>query len=525
VSQYCINIENYPKDFYEPLEVHEPIFVANLWYEPRLYGKYRSHKISKETFTLKIWYFFYEVGRRMYDSGIREFNEATVHSFLVTQKTEPNKPSFHDTYINYGGIETIETVINEIPKDDPNDAYHFNEIQKYESLRKLVDKKMIDISDQGHINKLCSMSLTELQTYMGYTVKNAFSQINSGEVIITSATDGIRETIKEAKKGMRTGLPFFHSPRLNETINGQKNGNMVLLAFSSGVGKSSFITEKSIMSLYEHNIDVLLNPSEDKKFEKALVFVNEEGKKQWQLRLLATVVNKVFKRKIPRKKINKGFDDEIEKMLIEAELWLTQAGKTQNIDFENLIQLVVLKKYKISNVIDQIELFRPRGYDKIYFDTYKPDTSSGQERWLAFSNSAQELHDVIKEENLNCFLLASVQLKIGKEFRYLDLDSLGKSPEISEVAAVVLAGRKVYDDEYEGEKHAIQAFNFELDSNGEWTEVKYTLNPKHQYLILFVPKNREGKEDVQILFRMNLDFNSWEEVAWAKVKYVGRAGA
>jgi len=526
VSQYCINIGDYPKDFYESLEVHEPIFVANLWNEPRLYGKYKSHKISQETFTLKIWYFFYEVGRRMYESGIREFNEATVYSFLVSQKNEPNKPSFHDVYNNYGGIDTIETVKNEISKEESNDAYHFNEMQKYESLRNLVDKRMLDISDQDNVDKLCSMSLTELETYVNHTAKKAFSQINSGEIVVTNLTDGIDETIEELEEGVRVGLPFFHAPKLTDTINGMKTGNLMLVAFSSGVGKSSFVTEKMVLSVFEHNIKVLNDESGELQFEKIAIFVNEEGKKQWQARLLATVVNRVFKKGIPRKEINRGhFSEETKKALKEAAVWLKQAENKKGVAFEELFKIVVLKKYRIESVINQIELLRGLGFQNLAIDTFKPEASGGTDRWLAFSNSAQQLYDTIKEDALNCFTLATVQLKIGKEFRYLDLDVIGKSPEIAEVAAVVAAGRVVYDDEYDDGKHAITAYNLEKNEEGKWKKVKYTLNPDKKYLILFFPKNREGSEDVQILYEMNLDFNSWIEVAWAKVKYVGRAGA
>jgi hypothetical protein len=111
-------------------------------------------------------------------------------------------------------------------------------------------------------------------------------------------------------------------------------------------------------------------------------------------------------------------------------------------------------------------------------------------------------------------------MKIGKEYRYLDLDSIGKSMEIVEVAAVVMAGRLMYDDEFEG-KNKILCYNYEKDFNEKWHKKEYTLNPEKKYLILFLPKNREGSEDEQIVFEVISDLNIWKEVCYAKVKNNG----
>lgn len=512
---FTINTDDYIAQFYEGSEIHESLFVGSIWNTPSLYGRYKAHKITKQTFTKTIWYFYFEIGRRMYENGIRDFNEAATYSFITSQKEETGKKSFFDTYDHFGGYSTIEDLIRECKGKQVNDEYHLSEVQKYESLRNMQTEKIIDVQDSEYIDKVITMSLKELQAYFTYKVKTSFAQVNSGEVLQYNVTEDLDDVIDLLDEGTRMGLPLYQSPRLTSTINGQKLGNFMILALSSGVGKSSFITEKNVLAIFEHNIKAL-DPNSGLSFEKAIIFVNEEGKVQWQARLLATVVNRVLKKGIPRKEISKGhFTPETKKALREAADWLRQ-------NQPDFIKLIVLKKYRIQDVINNIELLRPLGYSHVYFDTFKPEASNQADRWLAFSNSAQELHDTIKEENYNCATLATVQLKIGKEFRYLDLDSIGKSPEIAEVAAVVMAGRIVYDDEYEGGKNAIDCFNLKKNEDtGEWEEVKYELREKKKYLVLFLPKNREGTEDLQIVFEMNLDFNSWKEVAWARVKNTG----
>lgn len=451
----------------------------------------------------------------MYNGGARNFEDTSVYSFVTSKPKEKGKKSYFEVYDNFGGFTTISDLMNECKDGNGNEDYHFSEIQKYESLRFMQSKNMINVTDEEYINKLTSMNLKQLQTYFQYQVKASFSQVNSGEVVIYNLTEDIEEVIEELDAGEEVGLPLYESPRLSKRINGQKLGNLVYLVLSSGVGKSSIVTEKYVLSVFEHNVKAL-DPKNNLQFEKALIFVNEEGKKRWQSRLLATVASRILKKPIARDVVNKGhYKPEVKAILKEAAQWLKQ-------NQPDLIKLIVLKKYRVEDVISNIELHRPLGYTKIYFDTFKPDLSTqGSDRWLSFSNSAQELHDCVKDEAYNCAALATVQMKIGKEYRYLDLDSIGKSMEIVEVAAVVMAGRIIFDDEFEG-KNKIFCYNYvKNEFDGSWDTKEYELDPKKKYLILFLPKNREGSEDEQIVFEVISDLNIWKEVCWAKVKNNG----
>lgn len=440
----------------------------------------------------------------MFDNGIRIFDDITTYSFITSRPNETGKKSYFDYYNDYGGFNTIEEVVSECDSDKGNDEYHFSEVQKYESLRNLQKQGLIDTSNQKLVSTLANMNLKQMQSFFQFKHKESFSHVNSGEVIEYNLIDNLDETIEQLKAGEDAGVPLFDSPRLNKKINGQKLGNLMYIVLPSGVGKSSLLTEKGVLGLIDNN-------------EKGIVFANEEGVKRWRTRLLVTVAARILHKPIPRDVVNRGgFNSDIENTLNEAADWL----KEHRPDFIKFIQL---KKYRIEDVINRIELYRPLGYKHIYFDTFKPDLSQNIDRWLAFSNSAQDLYDCIKEESNNCATIATVQLKIGKEFRYLDLDCIGKSPEIVEVAAVVMAGRLVFADEYPGEKNALKPYNWAKDEGfGKWDPKPYELDPKKKYLILFLPKNREGSEDEQIIFEVNYDFNTWKEVALVVVPNNGR---
>src|SRR5699024_1454809 len=150
---------------------------------------------------------------------------------------------------------------------------------------------------------------------------------------------------------------------------------------------------------------------------------------------------------INRERMTAGnFDDKTKEKLHNAKKWISQ-------NRPDLIKFYYLKKYRLDDIINRIEMMRPLGYEYCFIDTFKPDKNSGDSaRWEQFSNNAQDLHDAVKEDSNNMAALATVQLKIGKEYRYLDLSVVGKSGEIVETAQLVLAGRMMYSDEYAGKR-------------------------------------------------------------------------
>ncbi|KON87460.1 replication protein [Sporosarcina globispora] len=496
----------YIKEFIEPSYIHESLLVGYLWANPSLFQKYRTHKVTQETFTEAVWYFYFTVGKQMFENGIRDFDDKTTYAFLVSRPKEKNKKSYIDAYNDFGGYDTISELMEACKSDSQNDEYHFSEIQKYESLRKLQKDSLINVEDRLLVEKLLKMTLKQVQLYITVKQKEAFSHINSGDVIEHDLVDGLDETIEDLNSGESMGSPLHDAPRLNRKIKGWKNGSLYYLVLSSGVGKSSIAMEKFILSLFENQ-------------EKALLAINEESVKKWRSLLLATISAKINKKPINREKMFEGnFQQDMLDKLEAAKQWAWKHG-------QGLVKTLELKKYRVEDILSRVELYRPKGYTKLIIDTFKPDRSSTDlARWESFSNSAQELHDLIKEDNYNVGTLATVQLKLGKETRYLDLDSTGKSMEINEVAAVVMMGRLLFADEYQDEKSKfkLKPYNYKKDElTGEWFEEPYKLNDKKTYLVLFLAKNRFGSEEEQIIYEVNYEINSFKEVAFVKVPRYG----
>lgn len=494
------------KEFRDPSYIHESLFVGYLWSNPNLYQKYKSHKIVKATFTKGVWFFYFYIGQEMFNSGVREFDDKTVYSFLTSKPKEKGKKSWFDRYNEFNGFNTISELMEECKKDSSNDDYHFSEIQKYETLRLFEKEKLIDPQSKSLIKKLCDMTLIQVKMYMQHKFNSLFSHVNHGEVVEYDLFDEklIDETIEEMDQGEVMGLPLHDASRLNKKIKGWKKGNLTYLVLATGVGKTSFSTDKFILGL----IDQMLETG-----EKGLMFCNEENVKKFIRLILATIASTILKTPINREKMTEGnFNDKTKEKLQNAKQWLIKNNP-------DMIKFFYLKKYRLEDIITRINMYRPLGYEYVFVDTFKPDVSSKETaRWEAFSNNAQDLHDAIKEDTNNCATLATVQLKIGKEYRYLDSSVVGKSGEIQEVAAVVLAGRMVYEDEYPGGRKELQPYNYDKDEfSGEWYKKPYQLDKNKQYMVLFFVKNREGESEEQIIYEANYGINSWREVAYVVV--------
>ncbi|WP_342423102.1 replication protein [Paenibacillus sp. FSL E2-0178] len=475
------------------------MFVGYLWSSPALYEKYRNHEITKDTFTEPIWWFFYYIGKEMYQNGIRTLDDTTAYSFLTSRPIETGRKSYFEYYNQYGGYNSIEEIKEECRRDKGNDEYHFSEIQKYESLRKFQSESLIDVTKKDLVIKLTKMTLKQLQSFFQFKTSSIFSHINCGEVVEYNLTDDLGTAIDKMNEGEAMGLPLHDSPRLSKKIKGWRKGELIYLILSSGIGKSSIFMEKFIMALLEND-------------EKGMMYANEEN--VWKARnlMLATISSKILHKPVNREKLIEGnFDQTTLDKLNAAKEWVEKKPK-------DIIKFYDLKKYRAEDVISRIQMMRPLGYGYAGLDTFKASSSADMARWEAFSNDAQAIFDCIKAEANNVGMLATVQLKIGKEYRYLDMSAIGKSLEIVEVASTVLMGRLIFADEFPGRKEALFTYNWKIDDfDGKWKKEEYKLDSEKTYLILFINKNRSGDTSEQIIFEVNYGINSFKEVAYAQM--------
>jgi hypothetical protein len=101
--------------------------------------------------------------------------------------------------------------------------------------------------------------------------------------------------------------------------------------------------------------------------------------------------------------------------------------------------------------------------------------------------------------------------------RHLDLEATGKSKEVIEVADLVMMGRLLYEDEYDSQKLKVYDY-VEDEGGGGYHRKEVLLDSLKTYMILFIPKNRNGSTTQQVVFEVDYDTNSWTEIGYAMIR-------
>ena len=139
------------------------------------------------------------------------------------------------------------------------------------------------------------------------------------------------------------------------------------------------------------------------------------------------------------------------------------------------------------------------GYKNVFIDTMKAETKG---EYHLMSNLSQMLDRVSKENNLR--ILATVQLALHTYGRkYLDHTCIAEAKSIVEVAEVSLYFREVEISEIRS--LSVQKFDY---SQNKYIDVQSKIeDPKYneKYMLLFIGKNRHGKDKKIILYRSNFD--------------------
>ena len=124
--------ENVPCiEFITPCKVHESLFIGYCWNKPLIYKRMADQKITRDTFTLEIWWFYYNLGKIMFESGIRVFDDKTVYSFLISNPEIERGMSATKQYNDYGGYITIEQLIKECKNDEQNPVHIYKGAGNY----------------------------------------------------------------------------------------------------------------------------------------------------------------------------------------------------------------------------------------------------------------------------------------------------------------------------------------------------------------------------------------------------------
>lgn len=479
-------------------EIYEAYFVGLLWANPfQNYGEYRN-AISQDEFIHDVWGFFYELGGRMYDDGVQKFDIITVH-------TKVKEYNVDNEFERYGGMQTIEDVINIVGEHSENIEYYYEAIKKnyvIKHLYMLFGDKVLIPKGKYDFHK---MNREQLVKYWNDKV-NKLSIENVTNYEVENLYIDPDEFIKKLEEESADMLPYFNSPLLNSISQGIPRGHVTMIGGFGGKGKSSIVVEKFIMSCIANK-------------ERAIVILNEEDAQALRQKVVLSILYHEFHTGIDRRRMVNGKLQDLDKEKIRQAF----ARMRELMDGEEAqIKVIFMERYVMKDLEKIVRFWANRGYYNLLIDTHKPsDESEHDTRWETFTEDMKEIYRWTRKNagGMNLRTVVTFQLAdTAIKYRYLDFEAIGEGKKAKNEASVMYMFRPVWADEYEGGKRQLDCYRLIKNQKGGYDKDFFTLKNGKTYYLWFTPKNRFGQDNDNgqpvLVIEPLFNANAFKEVGW-----------
>jgi KaiC/GvpD/RAD55 family RecA-like ATPase len=483
-------------------EINEAYFVGLLWANPfEAYGEYRN-SIAMDELIHGVWGFYYELGGRMYDEGIKVFDTLTVKKFIKENGLEKD-------FEEYGEMRTINDAVDIVKHHSDNIDYYYETIKKSYTIRQLYqlfgDKVLIKKNKYNYE----LMSREQLTTF--WTDK--MNQIGLGNINKYEVEDLYIDAdtfIKKLEEESADMLPYYKSSLLNGISMGVPRGHTVMIGGFGGTGKSSITAEKFVMSCIANG-------------EKLIIVLNEEDAQSFRQKIVLTILFNEFSTSFDRKRMVNGKLTEDDKEKIRKAFKKMHELMDEE---DGLIKVVFMERYVMKDLEKIVRFWANRGYYNLLIDTHKvSDDSPHEKRWEVFVEDMKTIYRWTRKNagGMNLRTVVTFQLAdSAMKNRYLDFEAIGEGKASKNEASIMHMFRVVWADEYEKGKKELKCWkNKKNEHTGEWEKEFFFLEAGKIYYLWFTPKNRFGKDNdtgqpVLILEPM-FDANHFKEVGWCFV--------
>lgn len=474
-----MNVNEVKAKINEDRERLEASFVFCLWKNPSLYDDYKD--ISDNTLITPDAKFYYLLGKALREQGLNTFDNLSVDTFLST------KPAIKKKYDDYGGWKEVEELKNLTQEE--NVISYFDQINKNNYLCNVCEKY-----DKTFENVAALKKLSSDEVYMVFdTINTSSSLVNNRETEISNLV--ISDTdIESYNRGEAVGISYAKAfPLLNYTTLGLPRGDITLVTGHSGAGKTSFVF-RMLLAITTNG-------------EPTAVISNEMQITAYKHLLLSHVLTEELDYyKLTRKKLKQGHwaDEELAK--------IKEAQKIVNEKYGDKMFFVKLFDNNSNIVLREMKrLNRKYGVKVFCWDTYKADDTMTDKMWQELLMGSRRVFNLVAKENWS--LVCTFQLALyTTNQRYLDAGCLSNSKQIKEVVSEHIMLRKLWWDEYPGEKYDCKPYKL---SNGQRTEIQ--LDKEKLYIVAFIDKTRNDDNAKCILFKWDSVWNKWTELGYCTI--------
>jgi len=188
--------------------------------------------------------------------------------------------------------------------------------------------------------------------------------------------------------------------------------------------------------------------------------------------------------------------DKSEQILAEA-IKLCRLYDDNYVNFLELHKLITMPNYYKEKI------------EYIFYDTLKTDTAN-----IGIAEELKKTATILSNlaQNFNIFICSTLQLLDSTTPPInLDVNDLSACKTVKEVLDTLCLMKQINRENLKDYEYSLQ----EVDS--QFYDIENDKNPDVRYYACVIDKNRAGAKP-KLLFRINLAYNSWEELGYLKLK-------
>ena len=389
-----------------------------------------------------------------------------------------------------------------------------------EAPERYIQDKIAEITDYQLYDKMSPEEIEDAITQVNVTQK--FKQSILSRNLVTFLESGENE--------LANGLDYPF-PIITQVFKGIRKGETMAFAMPSNSGKSRLTIDIAAYTSLVHK-------------KKVLVISNEMSEEKMKLCLITTILNNPEIQKIHGQKVEisetellefKFKPDNIKDAKLDENGYIlkeekeTQTQFVQRLSkissqFNKVITAIECASKQMNNSIyfinitdhtnDELQKVITNYYYKekieyVFYDTLKTDTAN-----IGNPEEIKKTATILSNlaQNFDMFICSSLQLSENTTMPInLNVNDLAVSKTVKEVLDTLCLFKQISRDDYDKYEYSKQ----EVDT--KFFNLEKSKNPDVRYYACVIDKNRAGAKP-KLVFKLNLAYNSWEELGYLKLK-------
>lgn len=389
-----------------------------------------------------------------------------------------------------------------------------------ETPERYIQDKIAEITDYQLYDKMSSEE-----------VEDAIKQVNITQKFKQSILSrNLVRFLESGENELANGLDYPF-PILTQVFKGIRKGETMAFAMPSNSGKSRLTIDIAAYTSLVHK-------------KKVLVISNEMSEEKMKLCLITTILNNPEIQKIHGQKVEisetellefKFKPDNVKDAALDENGYILKEEKETQ---EQFIQRISKISSQFNKVITAIEWASKQMNNSIYFinitdhtndelqkvitnyyykekieyvfyDTLKTDTAN-----IGNPEEIKKIATILSNlaQNFDMFICSSLQLSENTTMPInLNVNDLAVSKTVKEVLDTLCLFKQINRDDYDKYEYSKQ----EVDT--KFFNLEKSKNPDVRYYACVIDKNRAGAKP-KLVFKLNLAYNSWEELGYLKLK-------